>query len=122
MTVGSTLAMSAFPDDVAVDGDGRAGNDVVLTGELEAAGFRVEHQGEEVVEIARIERGGVGGDRGRQIFQPDELDAVLGDDLAALGAFDVAALLHREIDNDGTGLHRLYRVFSYQSRSGSTGN
>src|SRR5688500_16741750 len=113
MTVGSTLAMSAFPDDLAVDGDERAGNDFVLAVELEAAGLRVEHQSEEVVEIARIDGGGVRGNRGGQIFQADELDAVLGDDLAALGPFHVAALLHGEIDDDRAGFHALYSGFFY---------
>ena len=96
--------------------------DVVVFGEDEHLGFLVPEGRDEVVEVAGVERGGVGGEAARHVAVADDLDAVDRRNLAGYRAFDVAALLDCEVDDYRALPHRGDLRVADQARRRATGD
>src|SRR4030095_11093213 len=77
-----------FCDDLTRVADQRRLHDLVVARELPLAGLQVQRQREEIENVARVERGRVGGDPGRQIGRADDLHDLPAADLARLRPFD----------------------------------
>src|SRR6187431_1920448 len=106
----------------AVGADERAGDDLVGSVDAELARLGVEQQVDEVEQVARVERAGIGGHLGGQAGGGDDLHAVLHHYLVGDAERAVAALLHREVDDDRARLHRRNRLLGDEPRRWTAGD
>ena len=82
----------------------------------------VDQDFEKGVEVLGVEARGGGGEPARHVEVTDDLDAVHRHDLAALGAFDIAAALDREIDDHRARPHRGDHILGDEPRRRPAGN
>ncbi|KAG1434788.1 hypothetical protein G6F57_021425 [Rhizopus arrhizus] len=66
---------------------------------------RIDDELQEVQDVARVQRGRIGGHQAGQVGQPDDRHAVLLHDLAFLGQGAVAAAFDGQVDQHRAGLH-----------------
>src|SRR5438270_996902 len=92
--------------DLAALGQADALYDLIVVRKQWATLLLVPECREEIVEVAREQRGGIGGERAREICSADDRHPVFRDGLAAKGAFDIAAGFRREVDDHASGPHR----------------
>src|SRR5215475_11848147 len=100
----------------AVAGERRRLHDLVVPLDRQRLLFLVHQDLEKGEQVLGVEARRRGGDAARDVEVADDLDTVGGDDLAALGAFDIAAALDREIDDHGARPHRGHHILRDQPR------
>ena len=88
--------------DLALVGDARAGDDLVVEVEVQLA-LLGDQQAEQVLDVLRVELGGVRRPSRWQVERGDHLDAALDHGLAGLGQLAVAAGLAGEVDDHRPG-------------------
>ncbi len=103
-------------DDPAVAGQRGAGDDLIRPVDLQRLRLLVDEQRQERRQIAGIQGRGVDRDPARHIPRPDDLDALVLDHLPRLRQRAIAPLLHRQIDDHRTGLHRFHHLGRHQHR------
>src|SRR5262245_13403588 len=89
----------------SVDADERGRDDFVGAVHGQGPGLGVGEEGDEVEQIARVERAGVGGECRGKIRRRDDLDVVTNDRFVLDAQRAVAALTHGEVHDDGAWLH-----------------
>ena len=89
---------------------------------LIALGFLVDQCLDEGDKVLGVKLRGGGGNAAGNIQVADDLDAVDLDDLAGNRAFDIAAALHRQIDEDRTRTHARIHLARHQPWRGTTRN
>src|SRR4030095_6936905 len=95
----SPLRLEVRMDDLAVAGQRHALHDLILPVDLEFLGPLVDQEGQEIEQVAGIERARVGGEAARHVGMADQLHAVLLHHLADFRERAIAALLHRQVDD-----------------------
>src|ERR1022692_2195399 len=101
-TTGSGTKLS-FRGQLAALANQRCDDDLVVLRHVEIAGLGVERKRQEIEHVSRIESARIRGHERRKVADADNLDAVFHDHAVELGTFDVAALLHGQVDDHGAG-------------------
>src|SRR3546814_17610267 len=99
-------------------GQADGGGDFIVFGKDGFARFLVPEGGEEIVEVAREQRRGVGGKPARHVLVAHDPDAVLLADLDGDRAYDIAALFAREMDDPASPPPRRQLPVRTQARIG----
>jgi hypothetical protein len=93
-------------DDLAAAREADRLDDLVVVGKLRHILIPVPERAEEIVQIAREQRRGIGREAAREIGRADDRHAVLLDALAGNRALDIAARVGGKIDDDAARAHR----------------
>ena len=89
--------------DAPVAGQQAAAEDFVVGPEFDLAGGGIPELLDESEQVGGVDLAGMGGDAGGEVAIADEEQAGAGGELIGGDAFDVAAILHGEIDDHGSG-------------------